>query len=51
MHRQHGNFAIMPMIMIIMIVNEHFQQVAPDANMYEMTKQQERQQWLKDLGE
>ncbi|XP_048738651.2 trichohyalin-like isoform X6 [Ostrea edulis] len=26
-----------------------FGQVAPDANMYEMTKQQERQQWLKDL--
>lgn len=27
-----------------------FQQIAPDADRFENTKEQERQQWLKDLG-
>lgn len=27
-----------------------FQQIAPDSDRFENTKEQERQQWLKDLG-
>lgn len=27
-----------------------FQQIAPDTDRFENTKEQERQQWLKDLG-
>lgn len=31
-------------------VNYVFQQIAPDSDRFENTKEQERQQWLKDLG-
>ena len=34
-----------------LILNFIFQQIAPDTERFENTKEQERQQWLKDLGE